>query len=297
MNWPRHSTDCEIWRRYDSGPRILTAEFVRSIPWHTLGPCPGPDFLRALVIASDVETATYDVFFLQELASSASGRDPILSAFMKRWVEEELTHGELLRRLLDLWGCKHTYRTPRFGLKSRIALKITRLFGACLGDRFKFLHMIWGGINELTARETYRRLRNSSDDPVVRMLLGAMIKEESLHANFYLSMAEIRKPGLITRAICRLAFRTWRPVGFWNKSNQELRPVLGLFDAGHLRDFHRNVTREFERRFPVFSGSRLTERLHKLIVAARPIAEQPLRLALGSSSGTRAQKAVDARPA
>ena len=120
---------------------------------------------------------------------------------------------------------------------------------------------------------------------MVRLLLGAMIKEESLHANFYLNMAEVRHPGPLTRAICRMALRTWRPVGYWNKTSQEFRPVLGLFDAEHLADFHRNVTREFERRFPVLSGSGLTERLHKLIVAARLSPGQPLRLA-HESTGT-----------
>jgi hypothetical protein len=284
MNPTLRTREAEIWERYDAGPRIMTSEFIDTIPWERLGPSPGPDFLRALAIASDVETATYDVFFLQELKSSASGRDPILAAFMKRWVQEELTHGELLRKLLGLWGYQHSYATPRFGLRSRIALKVTQFFGSYLGEQFKFLHMIWGGINELTARETYRRLRNSTDDPVVRLLLGAMIKEESLHANFYLSMAEARHPGPVTRLLCRMAFRSWRPVGFWNKSSQEYRPVLGLFDAGYLNHFHRNVTREFERRFPVFSGSRLTERLHKLIVASRPPNGRPLALALESSS-------------
>jgi hypothetical protein len=277
MNSEPRRQEAEIWERYDAGPRVITPDFIAAIPWDALGPCPSPDFTRALAIASDVETATYDVFFLQELEHSASGRDPILAAFMKRWVAEELTHGELLRKLLSLWGCPHTYATPSFGLKSRIALRITRFFGTCLGEQFKFLHMIWGGINELTARETYRRLRNSTRDPVVRLLLGAMIKEESLHANFYLNMAEVRRPGPMTRFLCRLAFRSWRPVGFWNKPDRELRPVLSLFDFGHLADFHRNVTREFERRFPIFSGTGLTARLQKLVLASRPASGEPLQ--------------------
>ena len=140
---PGHKKQFEIWERYDAGPRIITPEFIQAIPWELLGPCPGPDFLRALAIASDVETATYDVFFQQELQSTASGRDPILAAFMKRWVEEELTHGELLRKLLGLWGYHHTYSTPRFELGSRIAQKVTRVFGKYFGEQFKFLHMIW----------------------------------------------------------------------------------------------------------------------------------------------------------
>jgi hypothetical protein len=235
-----------VWKRYRSAPGILTPDYIDAIPWERLGPCPGEGFARALMIASDVETATYDVFFLQELASTASERDPIIAAFMKRWVKEELTHGELLRKLLKLWGYDHQYITPRFSPQTRLVHRIMRLWGNCLGEQFKFLHMIWGGINELTARE------------------------ESLHANFYLGMAEAQIHSPMTRFLCRMAFRRWRPVGAWNKSDTEMRPVLELFDAEHLSDFDRNVTKEFERRFPVFAGSGLTSRLAKLIRSSRP---------------------------
>jgi hypothetical protein len=259
----------EVWERYQAAPRILTPEYIRSIPWEDLGPCPGQDFVRALMIASDVETATYDVFFLQELSSTASHRDPIINAFMKRWVEEELTHGELLRKLLRLWGYDHKYVTPEVGRQTLVARRIVQVWGTAFGEQFKFIHMIWGGINELTARETYRRLRNSTTDGVVRLLLGAIIKEESLHANFYLGIAEARTHSPAARFLCRLAFRRWRPVGAWNKTDAEMRPVLQLFEGAHIRDFDRNVTREFERRFPVFAGSGLTARLESLIRASR----------------------------
>jgi rubrerythrin len=270
MNPSQRTTESQVWKRYRSAPGILTPDYIDAIPWERLGPCPGEGFARALMIASDVETATYDVFFLQELASTASERDPIIAAFMKRWVKEELTHGELLRKLLKLWGYDHQYITPRFSPQTRLVHRIMRLWGNCLGEQFKFLHMIWGGINELTARETYRRLRNSTTDEVVRLLLGAIIKEESLHANFYLGMAEAQTHSPMTRFLCRMAFRRWRPVGAWNKSDTEMRPVLELFDAEHLSDFDRNVTKEFERRFPVFAGSGLTSRLAKLIRSSRP---------------------------
>lgn len=236
------------------------------------------------MIASDVETATYDVFFLQELAFTPSERDPIIAAFMKRWIEEELTHGELLRKVLQLWGYDHRYVTPQLDWRTRAVRRVVRFWGNCFGRQFKFLHMIWGGINELTARETYRRLRNSTDDPVVRLLLGAIIKEESLHANFYMGMAEAFSHTAATRFLCRMAFRRWRPVGNWNKTDQEMRPVLKLFDAEHLADFDRNVTREFERRFPAFAGSGLTARLKKLIETSRA----PHHTAVGESSSQHA---------
>ena len=272
MNRSQQTRALEIWDRFRSAPRILTPDYIQSIPWHKLGPCPGEDFARALMIASDVETATYDVFFLQELEATASDRDPIIAAFMKRWVQEELTHGELLRKLLHLWGYDHQYVSPRLDARARMARRLVRLWGNCLGEQFKFLHMIWGGINELTARETYRRLRNSTTDEVVRLLLGAIIKEESLHANFYLGMAEAHSHSFVTRLLCRSAFRRWRPVGAWNKTDLEMRPVLELFDAEHLLDFDRNVTREFERRFPIFAGSGLTARLDKMIRSSRAAA-------------------------
>src|SRR5207249_1234021 len=127
----------EIWERYNSVQRILTPEAISSIPWDELGPCPGEDFAQALMIASDVETATYDVFYLQELASTASSRDPIIAAFMLRWVEEELTHGELLRKMLAAWGYDHQYVSPRFGYQTHIVRAIIRFIGSCFGEQFK----------------------------------------------------------------------------------------------------------------------------------------------------------------
>jgi hypothetical protein len=270
MKYYPQTREEEIWERYQSVPRILTPEFIDSIPWKQLGSCPSESFARALMIASDIETATYDVFFLQELSCTASSRDPIIAAFMKRWVAEELTHGELLRRMLASWGYNHQYVTPRLGPQTRLAEVIIRLWGKCFGEQFKTLHMIWGGINELTARETYRRLRDSTSDSVARLVLGAIIKEESLHANFYLGMAEAKTGSMMTRFLCRLAFRRWRPVGAWNKTAEEMRPVFGLFEGDKLCDFDRNVTREFERRFPEYAGSGLTARFEKLIRATRP---------------------------
>jgi rubrerythrin len=265
---PNHAQECEVWERYNSLPRILTPEYIRCIPWERLLPCPSDDFAKALMIASDVETATYDIFFLRELAPTASARDPIISAFMKRWVGEELTHGELLRKLLSHWGYDHRYVTPRFGLQTRLAAVFIRWWGNWFGEQFKALHMIWGGINELTARETYRRLRESSTDAVVRLVLGAIIKEESIHANFYLGMAAAKTHSGVTRLLCRLAFRRWKPVGAWNKKRDEMGPVLGLFVGEHLHSFDRNVTKEFERRLPAFAGSGLTAILEKLVRSA-----------------------------
>ena len=260
--------EAQVWERYRAIPRVLTPEYVRTIPWEKLGPCPSENFARALMIASDVETATYDVFFLQELSFTASQRDPIIRQFMDRWVAEELTHGELLRKVLHCWGYPYQYQTPRFGVGTRTAIAVTRFWGKWFGKQFKALHMIWGGINELTARETYRRLRESTADPVLRQILGAIIKEESLHANFYLGMADAKIDSWLVRSLGRFSFLRWRPVGAWNKTHEEYKPVLALFHGRHLQSFDRNVTKEFERRLPVFAGSGLTEILQKMIRAA-----------------------------
>lgn len=257
-----------VWERYGSVPKILTPEYINSIPWEKLGGCPSDDFAKALMIASDVETATYDIFFLRQLAGTPSERDPIIAKFMKRWVPEELTHGEILRKILNLWGHNYNYETPNVMSWSKTSNIAMQFFSNCFPNQFKALHMLWGGINELTARETYRRLRESTADPVLRMVLAAIIKEESLHANFYLGMAELKINSRLTRLVCRRALRGWKPVGAWNKTDCEMLPVFALFANEHLTDFDRNVTKEFERRFPVFTGSGLTEILETMINSA-----------------------------
>ena len=258
-------TEEQIWRCFEKTQPIITPYFLATIPWECLGPCPSEDFAKALMIASDVETATYDVFFRQELAGTPSSRDPVITAFMKRWVGEELTHGDLLRKILAQWGTPHKYTPPHFGTAQRVIRRLSRIATNVLGERFKALHMIWGGINELTARETYRQLRVSTTDPVLKMILGAIIKEESLHAHFYLSIGALKLRAPFARVLCRMFLRTWRPVGGWNKSDDQMKPVLGLFLGSKLHEFHKNVTAEFERRLPALSGSGLTEILGRLV--------------------------------
>ncbi len=258
----------EIWKRYNAISRTLTPEFIANIPWERLGPCPSDDFARALMIASDVETATYDVFFLQQLADTPSSRDPVIAAFMRRWVSEELTHGELLREVLRRWGFAYRYEPPRFSAWYRMGDRMLHAFNNVLGSRFKAIHMIWGGINELTARETYRQLKNQTADPVINMLLGAIIKEESMHANFYLNIGKAKLDARFATSLCRVLLRYWRPVGGWNKSNTELKPVFGLFSGERLYDFERYVTQEFERRIPALRNSGLTDILSRLVKLA-----------------------------
>ena len=267
---PRQSARAEeqIWERYNAVSRILTPEFIVKIPWEKLGPCPSDDFAQALMIASDVETATYDVFFLQQLARTPSSRDPVITAFMERWVPEELTHGELLREVLRRWGFSHRYAPPKFGLGYRIGDRVLHIFNNILGERFKAIHMIWGGVNELTARETYRQLKIQTADPTLNIILGAIIKEESMHASFYLAMGKAKLSARFATPLCRFLLRYWRPVGGWNKSVKELKPVFGLFFGEKLRDFERNVTEEFERRIPALAGSRLTHILSRLVESA-----------------------------
>ena len=52
------------------------------------------------------------------------------------------------------------------------------------GKYFHGAHMVWGAINEITTLQGYRRLSELARHPVLETVLGAIIREESLHSAF-----------------------------------------------------------------------------------------------------------------
>lgn len=212
-------TNQDVLNWYEKQPRALTDEFISEIPWHEVKDHPfDKRFIPVLIYMRDIEILT-DMYH-QELLATPTGKDPVISKFMERWGIEEITHGELINRFLNEAGVE----TPDFW-KEEVTRDVsnfyhfyTRVFTSltnCVGKSFTATHMAYGAINEMCAAQAYRRLVDLADHPVLTHILKGIIREESVHTQFYHSVARLElEKSHFSKQIARFIVKTfWRPVG------------------------------------------------------------------------------------
>jgi len=84
-----------------------------------------------------------------------------------------------------------------------------------IGRKFTATHMTFGAVHEMSTTQAYRRLVRLAKHPVLTRLLEGIIREESAHTHFYLSVArlELRKNELARRIARFVIDHFWSPVG------------------------------------------------------------------------------------
>ncbi len=228
----------DVLNWYEGNPRTLTKEFIDGIPWNDVKNYPlDPKFVRVILYMRDVEVLT-DMYH-QELKRTPTGRDPVISKFMERWGVEEITHGEVLNRFLNEAGYPTEEKWMRkvregvsrgYEINTQLITSLTNL----IGRRFTATHMTFGAINEISAMQAYRRLMMLADHPVLDIILRAIIREESTHAQFYSSVAklELRRSDLAQKLARFLVRKFWLPVGQGAKTASEAQyPIRVLFSG------------------------------------------------------------------
>jgi hypothetical protein len=252
-------TSRDVLNWYENQPRTLTKEFIENIDWndvknHELN----PDFVPVLMYMRDIETLTE--MYQAELQRTPTGKDPIISKFMERWGEEELTHGELLNRFLNEAGyptdkgwrteLKHSIPTS-YTINTAIITMLTNL----VGKSFTATHMTFGAIHELSTTQGYRRLDALANHPVLSQILKGIIREESAHTQFYWSIArlELRKSPFAQKLSRFLVDKFYVPVGQGAKaakeSNYVIKTLFGENDG--LEWINRTITKRI-RQLPNF---------------------------------------------
>ncbi len=212
-------TNQDVLEWYEKQPRALTKEFIDEIPWHEVKRYQFDERLvPVLIYMRDIEILT-DMYH-QELLGTPTGKDPVISKFMERWGLEEITHGELINRFLNEAGVETPTRWKEDVTKSvsNFYHFYTRIFTAltnCVGKSFTATHMTYGTINEMCAAQAYRRLIEIADHPVLTHILKGIIREESVHTQFYHSVARLElEKSDYSQQIARFIVKTfWRPVG------------------------------------------------------------------------------------
>lgn len=262
-------TDCDVLNWYEAQPRAVNQEFLKGINWNEVRDYPlNREFLSVLLYMRDIESFTE--LYYRELLRTPTGKDPVIRKFMDRWNEEEAEHGQLLNRFLNEAGIE-TSADWRREAKMKIPLRytveyfvgpyITNLFGRY----FTGAHMVWGTINEFTTLQAYRRLWQIAEHPVLEKLLRGIAQEESIHANFYWSIARLelkrsKLSGTIARAIIN---HVWSPVGHGTKPQREEDFIIAtLFGGAEGVDFFdRGVNQRLEQ-LPGFAGNKIpTQRI------------------------------------
>jgi len=259
---------------YEAQPASITPDFLSLINWgdvrqHSFG----EHLVPVLFYMRDVESLT-DMYY-RELRRTPTGRDPYISKFMARWGEEELVHGQLLDRFLNELG----YSTDERWYE-RVRSSVGRFYKVhtyaittltnLVGKQFTGTHMIFGAINEMTTGQAYRRLIAKADHPVLTQILRAILREESLHTNFYSNVARLeleRRP--ISQKLARFVIdHFWEPVGGsalgHDRSNYTIAQLFGDDEGRRVIDFA--VSKRLSS-FPGFSG----------VTAINKVAENSIR--------------------
>jgi predicted metal-dependent hydrolase len=265
-------TKQEILDWYERQPRALSDEFIANVAWHEVKKYPlDLRFVPVLTYMRDVETLT-DMYY-RELQRTPTGRDPVISKFMERWGVEEVTHGEVLNRFLneagyptdDKWQAQvRGSVSTSYNVNTYFITMLTNL----IGSKFTATHMTFGAIHEMTTAQSYRRLVELADHPVLTSILKAIIREESAHTHFYWSVArlELRKNDFAKKLARFVVERFWYPVGQGSKPKKQTRyTVATLFEGDHaMRTLDQTVTQRVQA-LPGFENlTKITETIGRI---------------------------------
>jgi hypothetical protein len=176
--------------------------------------------------------------YLSHLLVTRACMDPILTAFLACWNYEELWHGENLGRLLNLYGIEFDTQDrianvrANLGLQNSVSLMGT-MAGSWLMKDFSAVYLTIGAINELSTLTGYGALIRKSGHPVLKDLLGRIIKDERRHFAFYFNSAKewLNDNPHAQRMDRWMLNRVWVPVGQGVKQLEEVDALaLYLFD-------------------------------------------------------------------
>jgi hypothetical protein len=257
---------------YERHPRTLTPEFISSIEWGRVKEYPlDKKFVPVLLYMRDVETLT-DMYH-RELKRTPTGRDPVIARFMERWGVEELTHGTVLNRFLNEAGIDTPKNWPQqvrhsVSMSYHTATFCITAITNLIGRKFTAAHMAFGAIHEYSTTQAYRRLGELAAHPILDQILQAIIREESLHANFYAKIAEIElaKDKFARRLARKLVEKFWKPVGQGSIEKERTEYAVALLFDGFegIERIEKLITQRI-RQFPGFEEVNvITERVKEI---------------------------------
>ncbi len=176
--------------------------------------------------------------YLSHLLVTRACMDPILTAFLACWNYEELWHGENLGKFLNLYGIEFDAQDRIANVRANLGLQnslsiVSTMAGSWLLKDFSAVYLSIGAINELATLTGYGALIRKSGHPVLKDLLGRIIKDERRHFAFYYNSAKewLTDNAGAQRVDRWMLDRVWVPVGKGVKKQEEVDALaLYLFD-------------------------------------------------------------------
>jgi hypothetical protein len=176
--------------------------------------------------------------YLSHLLVTRACMDPILTAFLACWNYEELWHGENLGKFLNLYGIEFDTQDRIANVRANLGFQnsvsiLSTMAGSWLLKDFSAVYLSIGAINELTTLTGYGALIRKSGHPVLKDLLGRIIKDERRHFAFYFNSAKEWLSGneKAQRVDRWMLDRVWVPVGKGVKTQEEVDALaVYLFD-------------------------------------------------------------------
>jgi hypothetical protein len=176
--------------------------------------------------------------YLSHLLVTRACMDPILTAFLACWNYEELWHGENIGKFLNLYGIEFDTQDRIANVRANLGLQnsvsiLSTMAGSWLLKDFSAVYLSIGAINELTTLTGYGALIRKSGHPVLKDLLGRIIKDERRHFAFYFNSAKEWLSGneKAQRVDRWMLDRVWVPVGKGVKTQEEVDALaVYLFD-------------------------------------------------------------------
>jgi hypothetical protein len=207
------------------------------IAWHEVADHPlSKGDLFCLHYMMDIEN--HVPLYLSHLLVTRACMDPILTAFLACWNYEELWHGENIGKLLNLYGIEFDTQDRIANVRANLGLQnsvsiLSTMVGSWLLKDFSAVYLTIGAINELSTLTGYGALIRKSGHPVLKDLLGRIIKDERRHFAFYYNSAKEWLSGNErAQKIDRwMLDRVWVPVGQGVKKQEEVDALaIYLFD-------------------------------------------------------------------
>ena len=255
--------------RYKEESRKLD---TAGIDWETVTASPlSKGDLFCLHYMMDIEN--HVPLYLSHLLVTRACMDPILTAFLACWNYEELWHGENIGKFLNLYGIEFDTQDRIANVRANLGVQnsvsiLSTMVGSWLLKDFSAVYLTIGAINELSTLTGYGALIRKSGHPVLKDLLGRIIKDERRHYAFYFNsakewLADNKKAQRVDRWMLD---RFWVPVGQGVKTQEQVDALaLYLFDDEQGEEELLGIDEKIGK-LPGLSGIKL---MSKALYAAR----------------------------
>jgi len=203
------------------------------------------DEVRCLKYMMDVESST--IVYLRGLLRTAIVDDPEAVAFLSCWAYEEYFHGRTIREFLKASGIdvpEDRYTEVKRNTTWREHLEEIGVFVIDrIARHFQAAYLTWGAVQELTTLEGYGVLASRTSNPLLRVVLQRIIKDERRHFSFYYNKARTGLAASRAQWLTTLLLkRFWTPVGSGVKNDMEVNWMVRFI----FRDSGREAARRID---------------------------------------------------